>query len=482
MRADATGLKAVQPASTTFVLVLMVVALVPFSFGFLGVNNLQIREVIIPLMFSLTIADCTVRTRNVGLFLPTNGNLQPAFVLTFMFFVLISYVRNPLMPSSVDGGDGGFKLYYRFALSLMIYFMVIYWANRNQISARRLVDGLLYIALGITLVGLFNLLTGTSIPGLDSHAWSVSRTTGWGSDAGSIRAPFLEVFAQIGLLLILTHPQLSKAQRWGLAGYFFLCIILGGGRVTLISTVAAFVVWLFLNRRYLLTGLTILLAVLSIVSIQLINELAPSPQLARLSKLGSVEDSSPGRHFVFVHLIDEFKANPIIGTGYGKEYDVGLTRRGYRFETPERINKQLRMGSHSTHLQVLKNLGVLGYLPFIGIWLYAVVVLLPAAMNRERIFPREMSFSAQFSIILVASLFIRMIVAGSGSEPRIYIFAAIICCIISEVKGSKLNTPFERETSVSGPSGFKTTAPEVRLAKNSIWTRSASYDGPGNVK
>ncbi|NQX87065.1 MAG: hypothetical protein HRT77_00220 [Halioglobus sp.] len=422
------GLRSIAP-----LVIVMILAFIPFSGKALGVAKLQLADILIPLIFGYSVVNA-VLTKNLSNFLPTKGNLHFLFIALFMFVVLISYVRNPVMASSLVGGsDGGLKHYWRFLCSLFTFLTALYWLHKSKIPIAQALDILFYIALGVTLLGLFMLFTGLSLPGLDTHAWSVNKLGGSGVSAGSTRMPFLEVFAQLGFILTLSNSGRGYRFRKTLVGYFGLCIVLGGGRVGLLSTLVCIAIWMFLNRRFLLTGFMVSTMILMVVFVQVIHEMAPPGNLKRLTKLGSLEQTSPARYKYFLPMFEEIIENPVIGTGYGKTYEFGLIRDGSRFVSGETLAGHLRIGSHTTHLNILKNLGIVGYLPFVLIWLYPIITLLPYAMGRLKYPSADFSRNAQFFVLIISGQLIRMLVEGNGTEKRLYIYAAIACGLIDQL-------------------------------------------------
>lgn len=415
---------------------LMITALITLNIGSVGsdISKLQTGAVIAPLLFGLTIMDMGVRTKNLGLFLPPGGNLHTLFLVVFMLVIFFAFFRNNLTPfGAQDEYYQNVKFFWTFMCSFLSYFMIIYWANRNKIPAEQLMVVLFYVVTGITILGIFTLVTGLNIPGLETQAWNVREVRGAGGAAGSLRAPFLEVYGQIGFILALTSIGCRGKARVFVLAYFAFCIFIGGGRATLLSTIAGFIIWLYLNRKFLPAFLLVLAAVVALVFAQFLNKIAPSPQLKRLSNIAPLEQSSVGRHRINEHLIKEFLDHPVFGTGYGKIYDFSVIRSGRRFLDPATIEKQLSFGSHGTHLQILKNIGLVGYIPFILIWLYPVYKLMPIAMARTGEYPWAQSRDAQICIIFISTLLLRMIVTGNGSESRLYIIAAIITSVISQV-------------------------------------------------
>ena len=414
--------------------ILTITSMVPISISALGIANLQVRELLIPLLFFITAADFAVKKKQINLFSARRGNILGVFVATFLFVILLSYARNPVLPSSLGSGDDiGFKVYWRFLNGLFVYLTATYWINRNRLAPIEVLRALFWVVTAITAMAMFTLMTGIPVPGLDTFAWNVNEIHAIGDAQDSTRIPFLEIFAQVGFFLVLAGAGFGGKLRIPMILYFLVCIYLGGGRVALLSSIAGFTVWLFLTRHFVLTGVIVISGILALASVQILYELAPSPQLKRFARLGSLEESSLGRYYIFKYSIKDFMDNPVFGTGYGKEYDIGYINVRGKLIEPELINKQLRFGSHTTHLQILKNLGLVGYIPFLMIWLYMVYKLLPTAMTLDKRQDRLLVSSAQFMVVLVAALLIRMIVEGNGSELRLYIYMATAGSIINHV-------------------------------------------------
>jgi len=436
----------------TFLFFVMIVAMVPFAVSALGVSRLLIRELLIPLLFAFTFLDFAFNTKNINLFMLRSGNYIGVFIGLFMFMILISFIRNPLLPSSVTGSDdgSGFKGYWGFLVALLTYLTTIYWINRNRIPPDQAMQILGWLALAVTTAGMFAFTTGITMPGLDTHAWSVNETEGFGEAAGSVRIPFLELFGQLGFLLVLTRVAFNGRFRALLLIYFLVTIYLGGGRVAMLSTFSAIAVWLFLNRRFMMTGIVLACALFALLSLHVIQAIAPNPQLARLTRLGSIKESSEGRYYVMKYAIEDFMKHPFFGTGYGKEYNIGLIKSRGKFIEGFFINKQLYFGSHMTHVQILKNLGLAGYIPFLLIWLYPVKQLLPIAMSQRRSPALIYRYNTQFAIVIISALLIRMIVEGNGSEPNLYIYAAIFASVINHVIDAPKAMPTAEQAASAG--------------------------------
>lgn len=413
----------------TVLAILVVVSLIPIPMGGAPVSG---NDIIIPGLFAITLIDIAVRSKTLDYFLPGRGNIQAVFVTLFFFTILLSFARKPALPTSLMGADSdmaGLKLYWKYFCCFLAYLIAIYWINRNRIAPSQVLSIYLPVAFFMSFLGFLMIATGIKIPGLSGHAWHVSQTS-----VGATRLPFLGAFAQLGFILVLTEGSGKLKYRWAYLGFFALGIFLSGGRAVLFATLAALIVWFLLNRRFLLTGVGLGSVLLIAITAQIVQEIAPNPQLQQLAKVGgSLEEDSVQRSFVFQGLISEIKENPIFGTGFGKSYDTGLIIIRGKFVDADFVDKQLRSGSHSTHLQLMKNLGLVGYLPYMLIWLYSIYKLLPVAFNPPPGMPNELQRNARFCILITVALLIRWGFEGNGSGSSAYVYAALFSVVISHV-------------------------------------------------
>ena len=178
-----------------YVLVLLIpIALMPIGGEYLSVKRMELRELLIPVFFLLTLVDFAVAGANVRNFMLDRNNKLGVLLFLFMFVLLANYARNPLLPTSLAGEDaaGGFKTYYRFLNGLFIYLMVIYWVNRKGASSSHVIKAVAGVVLIMVCLGYLVRFTGINIPGLADHAWTVSTSEGMSDIAGASRVPFLE--------------------------------------------------------------------------------------------------------------------------------------------------------------------------------------------------------------------------------------------------------------------------------------------------
>ena len=315
-------------------------------------------------------------------------------------------------------------MYYRFFIGFLVYLTLIYWVNRNEISVKQFVQILAVTVLAISLMGLYVRATGAYLPGLyGHHTWSLSMA------AGSTRVPFLETFAQVGLFLTLTGLAFGGKLRIPAVLFFAACIFIGGGRAGLISSLAGVIVLLFLNRRFVLTAAALASAVLAFASLELIEQVTTDPQVKRFTRVESLEKASVRRYYLYQAGLKEFLDHPFIGVGYGRGTGMRYVEMPWELGATEFIDK----AGHATHLAILRHMGLLGYLPFLFIWLYAVKKLIPPALNPGRIWPREYKPYAQFVIVFIIALLIRMLVEGNGSESHLYVYIGLFAAIINEI-------------------------------------------------
>lgn len=438
--------------STSLVhLLIFVVALIPFSTSVLSVKSFSVAEMGVPLLFLITILDFAATGGKVKRFHCERRNMIGFFLGLFIFVILLNYIRNPLLPTSIVGDSidesaGGFKTYYRYLNGSLVFLLIVYWTNRLEISAATVMQMFGWIVLMIVAIGFFVHFTGVAVPGLDSFKWTGKVTEGFGSGAGSTRLPILEQFSQIGFFLALTGAALFRTPKMRLLaiGVFILGVYLGGGRGAVLTTFGGMGVFLFLRRRFFLTGLLAVTAIFALLSIKTIHEMAPNPQIARLTDLGSLDESSVGRSYIYKYGLQKFLDNPLFGTGLGQDIDIGIIRTGYKFETGEFIEKQLRMGGHATHISLLKNLGLVGYIPFVMMWVAPMVAMLPVALAKC---PKDFQGiqqwrQAQFVIIYFSAILVRMLMEGNGSELKYYVYLGLAAVILNEILRSRAGRTF----------------------------------------
>jgi len=405
-----------------------------------GVKNFELGQIAIPLLSVFTFANFAITGGNVGLFKNVQGNCIGMFLGIFMFIILLNYIRYPLLPTSLvgeGGSTGGFKSYYSYVNGMFIFLIVVYWTNRNNIPVTTILRMFSWIVILIVSMGFFVHITGSSIPGLESHKWAGKITAG-GANAGATRLPILEQFSQIGLFLTLSGCALFKKRHLRLiVGIVFLAgVYFGGGRVALLTVICGAIVFLFLCRRFLLTGIMIGSILLVFFSIQAIHQLSSNPQLSRLTSFGSsIEETSIMRYYIYKYGWKAFMENPLFGTGYGQSMNIGLIKIRLKYKQDYFIDKELSMGGHAAHISLLKNIGLVGYIPFILLWVSPIIILLPVAMRQYPKNTIEISHSrqARFVIVYFSAMLVRMLVEGSGSELKYYVYLSLAAAIIDEI-------------------------------------------------
>lgn len=410
----------------SFLAVLIVCSAVPVSLG----GGILSYDLVIPGLFALTLIDVATRTKTLDFFIPRRGNVQAVFVTLFFFTILVSYARKPLLPAGILGTESdmtGVKLYWRYFSCFLAYFTTIYWVNRNRIAPTQLYAVNLYLSLFMTLMGFTIFLTGVKIPGLSGHIWEVSSTS-----VGATRLPFLGVFAQLGFLICLTEACGRMKGRLLFLAVFAAGIFLSGGRTVLFSTIAAIVVFLALNRSFLLMFVGAFAVAVFLFSVKAMENSTSTSQVQQFARVGSLSEDSVLRYYLFQQLVDEIRAHPIFGTGFGKSYETELIVIRGKFVTPDFVDKQLRAGSHGTHLQLMKNLGIVGYLPFLLVWIYPLFKLMPYAFRPGSNVPTELVRVSRFAFVLTCALFIRWGFEGNGSRIADYVIAAIFCGAVSD--------------------------------------------------
>ena len=131
--------------------------------------------------------------------------------------------------------------------------------------------------------------------------------------------------------------------------------------------------------------------------------------MQRLSQLNQQEFSSDGRLYIYNQSLHAFASEPLVGTGVGVPVSVSSPDP----KVAAFYEAQLEVGGHATYMALLKNFGLLGFLPFVAAVLIALVSLAPLTRSEP---------AAGFFFILLAGEVVSMFAGGNGSDP-VYFFA-----------------------------------------------------------
>ena len=264
---------------------------------------------------------------------------------------------------------------------------------------RRFLGFLYYLALIVCIVGLVSLILHLSL-NLGNPRYSVRSTT-----SGAVRIGFLDTFGLVGFALAVT----AGGRLRSLSSLLFLAaLVASGGRSVLVGALIAAAIYLVATRRSWQLVAAVSLAVLLALLIPTIRK---SAQAERLSQVNPATFAKDRRQFLYDSALDSLSQRPVLGTGVGAP--VSLV--GLEPELAEFYEMQLELGGHATYATLLKNLGLLGLLPFLA----ALALGLTRCLSLKKAEP-----AVGFFLIVMIAKAISMIVEGAGADPLYFMALA----------------------------------------------------------
>lgn len=368
------------------VFAIIVLIFIPLSIGNLfRIPHLQVAEVVIPLITIVYFLSKVLKRKPIFVF---KRSMNPLLIPTLLYFGVIftNYLRNPLPPSSIVGIPqelGGLRIYYGFFLSFCAY-LLFAEAVSSDMKIIQGIKGLLWqvclvlCLLGIVLIYsypaqniLYSLQTqGIFPPSFFGTGGFELLETRYRLVSGAYRIGSLAEGASICLLLLLAGAKkVNDLSKWTLYGFLWSGVILSGARGGFLGTILAFCLWAVLQKSWKVLPLLFVTAFIIYMCVFLYYDILPS-QLQRILFIrGSLEQLEAGRGVLFPLLWSSFLENPVFGVGIGsvEVRGTGMTRF---------VTQQLRFGGHGTYLSLLYTTGLLGFIPFLWIYLSGIKISL----------------------------------------------------------------------------------------------------------
>jgi len=184
--------------------------------------------------------------------------------------------------------------------------------------------------------------------------------------SGAYRIDTLGEGASICLLLSLAGTKkVNGPSKWILCGFLWSGVILSGERGTFVGTILAFCLWVVLQKSWRALPLLFATGFIIYMCVFVYYDILPL-QLQRILRIkGSLEQLDPGRDMLFPLFWSSFLENPVFGVGIGSVEirGTGMTRF---------VTQQLRFGGHGTYISLLYTTGILGFIPFLWIYLTGI--------------------------------------------------------------------------------------------------------------
>lgn len=412
----AAGIAVVALNGRASLLVLVAtIALLQMPLGNIGsIPRLQLAELTILPLAGLLAPRIVSALRRES---PADG-ARSIHVLIAIYGVVVigNFIRTKLFMTDV--GIGVNRAFYAYLVALAVY-AIAYTAARQppHIVERGL--RVLYVLVSIVCVlSVIDVLLGGHL-NLGNLRYSV-----YDYSTGAVRVGFLEIFGMLGLALsiALVHRHTLPA-----ATFFAGAVAVSGGRSAAAGVVFGIVVLLLMKRRHLaVMGVAITAVVLGVAAPMALRN---NPQIQRLTDINRSAFNTNQRALVFRESLRDFESHPIAGTGVGVWSPVGApdpaTLAFYR--------TTLQLGGHGTYISLLKNMGLLGFTPF-------VLALVLVLWRLARAAPQD-PLAAGLLVGLVAES-VALVSSGAGADPFYFLILGMAVAATSAYRQGRQARPY----------------------------------------
>jgi O-antigen ligase len=417
-------------------ILLVVAALLEPPLGdFGGIPELKLAELVAPILLLVLALRAASRERATTALAPTRvvdldrSRAINLAVGAYAVVLALNYLRSKYLLGSTVFGTA--RTFYDYFIALGTYLLFYLLLTARGCDWSRLFRFLFWLSLTASTIGV--LAVALKLPlNFGTLRYSVYDYT-----SGAVRVGFLETFGTVGLALVLT---INNRFRLVPALLFVVALLASGGRAAVIGAAVAIAVYFLITRRSWRVLAGTIVAILVALAIPSIGS---NPQVQRLSQVNQQQFSSDGRLYIYNHALDAFASEPLVGTGVGVPVSVS---------SPEpKISAfyaaQLEVGGHATYVSLLKNLGLLGFVPFVAALLIALASLAPIARADP---------AAGFFFILLVAEAIAMFVEGNGSDPVYFFALAGASAVLASRRRAPWSAPRVRD---AGPQRFTGGAP-----------------------
>lgn len=216
---------------------------------------------------------------------------------------------------------------------------------------------------------------------------------------------FIAVFIMTLVTLIIAESAKRRSKytnrlRLIVAAMAFLAFLLNGKRGTLVWCIVAVILTWFVSTEKKSKFITrmIVIACVSVVLFQFAVENIPSLNfiVERFSELGS-DNSSTDRFAMWGLALLNFTRSPLLGIGFlnfREQYSTNLAAQFIRDLTD--ISSYRRLDAHNVYIQVLCEMGIIGFLLYIS----AVILLLKYTIKALKHFSHTQNYQYKYAAML----------------------------------------------------------------------------------
>jgi hypothetical protein len=394
-----------------------------------GIPELGLAELIVPVMLLVVVlrrvSPHHAVTPSGAARFPRihSGRAINLAVGAYALVIIMNYVRaHYLLGVTVTGTK---RAFYDYFVALGAY-LIFYWLFTSP--------GLVWHRLFRFMFWLSAVMCTLGVGAVMLHQplnFGVLRYSVYDYTSGAVRVGFLETFGTVGLALVLT---MRVRFRFAMGLLFVAALVASGGRGAVVGAAVAVALYLIVTRR---SWQVVTIGIVAVLLVLAVPTIGSSPQVQRLSQLNEQGLARADRLFLYSESLRRFARQPLTGTGLGVPIFVS---------NPDPwlaafYDSQLETGGHATYTSLLKNFGLLGFLPYIAALVFAVIRL-------SRLAPVDPV--AGFFLILLLAVAISLSIGGNGSDP-VYFFAlagaaATLAGASRHIAGSRTTSPYGAST------------------------------------
>jgi O-antigen ligase len=399
----------------TLALMLMTLgALVQLPVLDLGVPDVTLAEMIVPpLLFGLILRSLAgaASARSV---VSSAGHSRAIHlgVLLFASVILGNLFRTKFfIPDPAPGVD---RAYYGYFVGIGTYVLIYAHLVRRSGISTAVFDLVFYLSLIMAFVGVAAVILKLPL-NLGTLRYSV-----YDYASGAVRVGFLEVFGAAGIALVCVQ---KRKFRFAAGGLFAVALITSGGRAAVVGVVIAVGTYLVLSRRSLPL---LAMAATAAILVSVAPGIVTTGQAKRLTDINGRALEAGGRALIYEESFHSFAEQPLIGTGIGARFHFSIPGAPGPGELADFYEAQFVAGGHATYAALLKNLGLVGFVPFAAALIIGLWRLTPLLRSSQ---------PAGFFFILLLSQAVSLIAGGNGSDPFYFFALAGAAAVLASTRG-----------------------------------------------
>jgi O-antigen ligase len=276
-------------------------------------------------------------------------------------------------------------LFARYVAPVVIAFIALnLFVSENEYQ--KAIRYLLVAALLLALLSVFQIIFGFQGLFQPRDAYESFRASGTFQNPNSL-AIFL-VLTMPHLLYGINRKILPKKMGW--AGI----MIITAGIVCTVSRKGIVTAWIVLFLFFVLTKQLKKIMLLFVVTIIATSVFSGYMLVSQRFTEKKIKTQITGKYTMTIAGVDMFLKNPIIGHGYqGYSENYGKYFRRRYFTDPTKYD------AHNIFITVLVNYGLLGFVPFMFIFIYPLYISLRTIKKGSSKYSKDMSFLCIISII-----------------------------------------------------------------------------------